>query len=138
MSDSNIKFFSVEGVEALIPVLETKIKKIQDLRDKILHKQLQIDTLLIVGGSAEPTQYSLSQKGVQKDVHDLNALVEKFNQVVQEMNELGCQLKDPDLGLVDFFHIRDDKIVNLCWKSGETKIEHWHTLETGFTARQRL
>ena len=40
-------------------------------------------------------------------------------------------------------HVREtiaeiDEIVLLCWKSGETAIEHWHTLESGFKGRKPI
>ncbi len=133
-----MKFFSIEGANKIIPQLEEFVQRLRDLKDKILQKQVQIDTLLIVGGVADPNAYSPSQNAVQKDVQELNEMVLAFNGLVEEINELGCQLKDPDLGLVDFFHIRDDKIVNLCWKFGESKIDSWHELENGFTARKKL
>jgi hypothetical protein len=133
-----MKFFSVEGANKIIPQLEEFVQRLRDLKDKILQKQVQIDTLLIVGGVSDPNAYSPSQNAVQKDVQELNEMVLAFNGLVEEINELGCQLKDPDLGLVDFFHIRDDKIVNLCWKSGESKIEFWHDLESGFPGRKKL
>src|SRR5574341_973622 len=101
-----MKFFSVEGAHKLIPQLETYIKRLRDLKEKILQKQVQIDTSLIVGGIAEPTAYAPNQSVVRKDVQELNEMVLAFNGLVEEINDLGCQLKDPDLGLVDFFHIR--------------------------------
>jgi len=29
-------------------------------------------------------------------------------------------------------------VVLLCWRMGETAIEHWHTTETGFKDRQPI
>jgi hypothetical protein len=133
-----MKFFSVEGANKLVPQLEVLIQRLRELKEKILQKQVQIDTLLIVGGVTEPTTYAPSQNAVQKDVQQLNEMIAEFNRIVDEINGLGCQLKDPDMGLVDFFHIREDKIVNLCWKSGESKFDAWHELESGFTGRKKL
>jgi hypothetical protein len=39
---------------------------------------------------------------------------------------------------VDFYSLRDDRPVFLCWKLGEARIEHWHELNAGFGGRQRL
>ncbi|MBI1870832.1 MAG: DUF2203 domain-containing protein [Chlamydiae bacterium] len=134
----NMKFFSIEGASELIPQLEVYVEKLRKIKNKILQKQIQIDTLLMVGGTAEPITYDSSQASVQKDVEELNLLIEEFNRVLEEINKLGCQLKDPDLGLIDFFYIHNDKIVNLCWKSGESKVEFLHDLEKGYTSRQKI
>ena len=133
-----MKLFSLEGADQLIPHLSLRIKKLRDLKSKILKKQVQIDTMLIVGGVSEPMTYATSQGGVQKDAQELSDMVQEFNYLVGEIQGLGCQLKDLDNGLVDFYHIRDDNIVNLCWKFGESRVEHWHDLDKGYAARQKL
>jgi len=47
-------------------------------------------------------------------------------------------LKDLDQGLVDFPSYRDGKLIYLCWKRGESRIEFWHDLESGIAGRQPL
>lgn len=133
-----MKFFSVEGAERLIPALEGFVLQLHRLKGKILQKQLQIDAILIAGKASEPSSYASNQEAVQKDVQSLNLLVKEFNGILDEINALGAQLKDPDLGLVDFYHIRNDDIVLLCWKFGEKKVEHWHTLQSGFSSREKI
>jgi hypothetical protein len=55
---------------------------------------------------------------------------------VAEIDEIGVQVKDLDSGLLDFPCRLDDQVVLLCWRKGETSIEHWHTMESGFQGRQ--
>jgi hypothetical protein len=43
-----------------------------------------------------------------------------------------------DLGLVDFPHVREGRVVNLCWKYGEREIRFWHGLDEGYTGRKSL
>ena len=35
-------------------------------------------------------------------------------------------------GLVDFYTLRDDRLVLLCWQLGEEEITHWHEVGAGF------
>lgn len=133
-----MRFFTVEGANKLIPQLTKYIDEIRDLKEKILQKQVQIDTHLIVAGVSEPTTYAASQGAVGKDVQELNQLIGRFKGILQEITALGGQLKDLDAGLVDFFHIHNDEIVNLCWKYGESGIGFWHTLDNGYQGRQKL
>ena len=57
--------------------------------------------------------------------------------VAREIAELGVEVKDPDLGLVDFRTVRRGREVYLCWKLGEgDRIAFWHDLETGFAGRK--
>jgi hypothetical protein len=55
---------------------------------------------------------------------------------VKEIQEVGCELKDPYEGLVDFLSIRDGQYVYLCWKYGEEKINFWHGLYDGIKGRK--
>ena len=53
-----------------------------------------------------------------------------------EIDSIGVQVKDLETGLLDFPCRVDDQVVLLCWRMGETAIEHWHTVDSGFQGRQ--
>jgi len=55
-----------------------------------------------------------------------------------EIDATGVQVKDLDIGLLDFPFQLDGEIVLLCWKMGETEIRHWHTMDGGFAGRQTV
>jgi hypothetical protein len=68
----------------------------------------------------------------------LQAEIQRARETLQEIDEIGVQIKDLDTGLLDFPCRMEEEIVLLCWKSGETAIEHWHTVESGFQGRQPI
>jgi hypothetical protein len=39
---------------------------------------------------------------------------------------------------VDFYGRRDGEVVYLCWRDGEDRVAHWHTLGSGFAGRRPL
>jgi hypothetical protein len=55
---------------------------------------------------------------------------------VKKLEDLGCVLKDPNIGLVDFPAVRLGVRVLLCWKLGEETVSFWHNLNDGFTGRK--
>jgi hypothetical protein len=67
---------------------------------------------------------------------DLERAGERLQAYVHELQNIGCQLKDPKIGLVDFLGRYQDRDICLCWKLGEEKIEYWHETTTGFAGRQ--
>jgi hypothetical protein len=69
---------------------------------------------------------------------DLEKQIERARESLSEIDEIGVQVKDLDTGLLDFPCNVDGEVVLLCWKSGETAIEHWHTVEAGFKGRQPI
>jgi hypothetical protein len=54
---------------------------------------------------------------------------------LRAIHELGVVVKDIDLGLCDFPHLRDGRVVYLCWKLGEQEIRWWHEVTTGYKDR---
>lgn len=83
-------------------------------------------------GHGVETQISSTQTAIRE-------AATRVNEIVERVSKLGCELKDINLGLVDFRHVRDDgHEVYLCWKLGEADIEWWHELNTGFASRQPL
>jgi hypothetical protein len=69
---------------------------------------------------------------------EVDAEGRKLTRIVDELDELGVQVKDPDEGLVDFPALRRGETVLLCWKLGEDEIRYWHGLEDGFAGRRPL
>lgn len=54
----------------------------------------------------------------------------------EELEDIGCELKDFEIGLVDFPALRDRREVCLCWKLGEDRVQYWHEVSGGFSERQ--
>jgi len=69
--------------------------------------------------------------------HYIGAL-EQISEHLQAVQELGVHVKDLDMGLCDFPHVLDGRVVYLCWKLGETEIQWWHEINSGYAGRQPL
>ena len=80
-----------------------------------------------------------SSSGGLKEAQDgLERAVAELNELVEQVNELGCELKGIEEGLIDFRTEMDGREVYLCWKLGEAAIDWWHDLDTGFSGRRPL
>lgn len=82
----------------------------------------------------------LTRKMPRVDRHALGAeldiVVNKLQGYVDELAEVGVELKDYKSGLLDFVSVHQGRDVYLCWKLGEDRIGHWHELDAGFSGRQ--
>jgi len=67
-----------------------------------------------------------------------NSLAQRLKSAIEQVQEVGCVVKDLDMGLVDFPTLFRGVEVCLCWKLGETRIEYWHGMEEGFRGRKRI
>ena len=62
----------------------------------------------------------------------------EFEGFVDELTAVGCELKDANMGLVDFIGRHDGRDIYLCWHLGEERIESWHELHSGFSGRRPI
>ena len=58
--------------------------------------------------------------------------------MLSDLGEQSVTVKDVDSGLCDLYHVREGRLVFLCWKRGETKFEAWHHVDSGFAGREPL
>lgn len=66
----------------------------------------------------------------------LREALRRLEDYVGELDSIGVELKDYEMGLVDFPSRYRGQEIYLCWKMGEEKIEYWHEVQTGFAGRQ--
>jgi hypothetical protein len=87
-------------------------------------------------------QHELERQGATKNSASasmqaqLDASMTQLEDFVDELSEIGCELKDYQAGLIDFVGRHEGRDVYLCWKLGEERVTHWHELDSGFAGRQ--
>lgn len=57
---------------------------------------------------------------------------------IAELEDLGVQVKDLDMGLIDFPAERYGESVMFCWRYGEPEVTFWHGAGEGFSKRKAL
>jgi hypothetical protein len=63
---------------------------------------------------------------------------DRLDMLLHRIQDMGIQVKDLTIGLIDFVALRDGREVYLCWKYGEESIQFWHEIEAGFQGRQLI
>jgi len=125
-----MKLFTVEEANALLPMVRRAVEKIRGAHAQVAASQ--------EAARAAAAAAQLGGGGMPGGARYVNALTTLAGRVNQ-LEELGVQLKDYERGLVDFPSLRDGKLVLLCWQWGEgDQIEWWHDPEAGFAGRQPL
>lgn len=133
-SHNQVKVFTLEEANALLPRLTALIRELQTYREQILSLEVEIDAIELVtpkdDGGASPV--------LTKKVEEYTRLMSSFYGLVDEIHGTGCFLKDLDMGLIDFYAVQNNHGIFLCWKLGEKKVEHWHDVNKGFASREKL
>ena len=69
---------------------------------------------------------------------EFSRLATELEDCVNQLTELGVEVKDAATGLLDFPALRAGEEVLLCWRAGEDAVEFWHSREEGFAGRRRI
>jgi hypothetical protein len=83
------------------------------------------------GGDITPGDVAEVTEPVEREAQAIAAIVD-------EIQGQGVQIKDLDLGLLDFPWRRGAEIVLLCWRLGEDEIGYWHAMDEGYAGRKPL
>ncbi len=68
----------------------------------------------------------------------IEGLAQRLARKLEKLEEMGCYVKDLDIGIVDFLCRFEGRDVFLCWKLGEPRVTHWHEINEGFAHRQAI
>lgn len=127
----HIKLFTLVEANGLLPRIRELLVSLRESRRKIMGLQAKVDI-------EEITASELDTKAMDGLLSDLGSEMEAFHGSLAELQGLGCELKDLDRGLVDFYSVRGNDVVYLCWMDGESGIGWWHPLDTGLKGRAPL
>jgi hypothetical protein len=89
-----------------------------------------------VRGIVERVIRTKNQTDGKTDEDVMSKTIERLENEIQKLEDLGCVLKDMTTGLVDFPAVRLGTRVWLCWKAGEESVMSWHGLHEGFAGRK--
>lgn len=119
------RVFSLFEANQLIPQLQSHLSTVQQGKAVLLRTRDEVRKASansnLGGGTPVGIHYVKSLQDISTNLHAIH--------------ELGVVVKDIDLGLCDFPHVRDGRVVYLCWKLGEKEIRWWHEVTTGYKDR---
>lgn len=125
-----MKLFTVEEANALLPVVQQTLRRIQDSRKGL--SRYGNESKLAAEGAEQ------GGGGTQHGMH-YAVLLTNFTAEMAQLESMGVQLKDFDRGLIDFPSMREGRVVLLCWQLGEgDELAWWHDMDAGFAGRTPL
>ncbi len=128
MEPSFRKLFTVQEANALLPRLRELLDDLTLHRDALREKAPRLEPILRAAGANGG-----GRVGSEYGVEAYNLYL-----AIGRIHELGVLLKDLDMGLLDFPHEREGRIVFLCWHPPEERVGYWHEIEAGYAGRRPL
>ena len=120
----------------MLPVLESLLRK--SIESKTLIEEIDqefsdlSERIFLNGGMLVDVRACAARKAAREKA------IQSAKDTLSEINAIGVQVKDLDIGLLDFPCRVDGEIVLLCWKMGEPTITHYHGTEEGYAGRRPI
>jgi hypothetical protein len=128
--------FTLDEAQALLSVLESLLRtaiSAKKLVEQVEAEQQAIAHRIFLNGGTFVDVVPLARRKAERMKAE-----QKAKDALAEIDSIGVQVKDLDIGLLDFPCQVDGRIVLLCWKLGEKSITYWHGTEEGFAGRKPI
>ncbi|PYX70255.1 MAG: DUF2203 domain-containing protein [Acidobacteria bacterium] len=128
--------FTLQEAQGLLPILESLLRTAIDgkkLIEEVDAEMQEVAHRVFLNGGTLLNIIHLARRKAQRE-----KAIQRAKDAVAEIHATGVQVKDLDIGLLDFPCIVDRETVLLCWKLGEKKITHWHGTTEGFAGRKPI
>src|SRR6201988_3251954 len=128
--------FTLDEAQSLLPVLESLLrtainaKKVVDEADA---EQQALQHRVFLNGGMFLDIGPLARRKPERGKAEQPA-----KDALAQIDSIGVQVKDLNIGLLDFPCEVEGEIILLCWKLGETAITHWHGTQEGFAGRKPI
>ncbi len=133
MSD---KTFTLEEAQSMLPVLAGLIRTAIDgkrvMDDVDGEFQALAHRVFLAGGLLVNVAHFARRRAEREKA------LQRVKDAVHEIDAIGVQIKDLDIGLLDFPCLVNGETILLCWKLGENRITHWHGTDEGFSGRKLI
>jgi len=128
--------FTLDESQELLPVLEGLLRTSIDGKKLIesvdAELQATVQRVFLNGGTLLNVVHLARRKAEREKA------IQRVKDAMDEIDAMGVQVKDLDIGLLDFPCEVDGEVILLCWKLGEKAIRHWHGVSEGFAGRKPI
>ena len=128
--------FTLEEAQTLLPVLESLLRTAIDgkkLIDAVDTELQELAHRVFLSGGLLVNVVQMARRKAERE-----KAIQHVKDAVAEIDATGVQVKDLDIGLLDFPCVVEGRTVLLCWKLGEKGISHWHGPSEGFAGRKPI
>lgn len=124
------RYFTLDAAESLLPRVS-----------RIMERTIKLDKALDLLGSIEIEVYEDDYdnlRRITKMNKQFHLLSKEFYANIEKLEDMGCLVKDIEVGIIDFHSKFEGKEIFLCWKLGEKRIKFWHEVDSGYECRKPI
>jgi len=122
--DRRARLFTLEHANRALPLVKRIVADIVKQYKKVSALEEECE---VAGAADESMDLTRDRYGAE---------LERLRELAEELQSIGCELKDWRRGLVDFPAVHQGRQIYLCWRLGENDVHHWHERDAGYHGRQ--
>lgn len=121
-------FFSLEEANSALVLIRRIVADVVGHYDRLVEVHETVEALEASG-----------RFGQIEDARDeLVLTADKIRVCLEELEDVGVELCDWELGIVDFPALSHGREVRLCWRADEPRVTHWHELDACHLGRYEV
>jgi len=128
--------FTLDEAQSLLPVLESLLRAAisgKKIMEEVEAEMQALQHRIFLNGGTRVDVVSVARRKAERAKAEQRA-----KDALAEIDSIGVQVKDIDIGLLDFPCEVEGETVLLCWRMGEHSITHWHSTSEGFAGRKPI
>jgi hypothetical protein len=128
--------FSLDEAQTLLPILESLLRTAIDGKKLIEAVDAELQELahrVFLSGGLLVNVVHMARRKAERE-----KTIQRVKDAIAEIDATGVQVKDLEIGLLDFPCRVEGELILLCWKLGEQGITHWHGVSEGFAGRKPI
>jgi hypothetical protein len=128
--------FSLDEAQLLLPILESLLRQAingKKLIEDVDNELQETAHRVFLNGGTLLNVVHLARRKAQRE-----KAIRGVKDALAEIDATGVQVKDLDIGLLDFPCKVEGEVLLLCWKLGESTITNWHSTGEGFSSRKPI
>jgi hypothetical protein len=136
MDSMSDRTFTLDEAQSLLPVLESLLRAAisgKKIMEEVEAEMQSLHHRIFLNGGTHVDVVAVARRKAERVKAEQRA-----KDALAEIDSIGVQVKDIDIGLLDFPCEVEGRVVLLCWKMGETSITHWHGTDEGFAGRKPI
>ncbi|SNS39322.1 Uncharacterized conserved protein [Granulicella rosea] len=130
------KTFTLSEAQTLVPVLDALVRRAREaaLRGSVLDEEMQrLNQRIFLSGGLHVDVPAAARRRAE---HDKAA--QQTKSTIEEIAEIGAEITDLEAGTLELPCATEGRVVQLCWRLGETEILHWREIDDEMDVRRNL
>ena len=127
------RLFTLDEANEALPLIRSITRDTVRCYRRLTQAIRQLRRLKVLARKGLATEAAL--RDVEQEVEDH---LRQLRHLIDELEALGCELRDYGRGVVDFPAAGMDAagFTVYCWTLGESSVSHWHADQEGYGARR--